>query len=319
MRRLPAAAAHVFPYVPTQILMPTGCWGESACGGADVAYVFSQTEGGRVQFLALNYSGSVAAEAQLVSLTTELPFLKDEPATTAFGAARAGDGSVVVYSGACDGAAGEVWMYTTSVGGEWSRRRTTARMTTTTTTTTTTTAAAPAATTTISRDGADAGRQAGGPSFLGGTIAFSARLAPVMDQPTIYTYGGMCLAPEANATGWQSRANYTTGMMGLAPVDSRAADTAYSLRVVSAAGPRTPLAGFTLTQLPASTTNMSGLVTQQADFVLLGGHTQQAFINMSTAAVWSLPERSWSYVDIAGPDASATAAAGMKRRRTWRP
>ncbi|KAG5917961.1 hypothetical protein E4U42_007055, partial [Claviceps africana] len=238
MQRLPAAtAAHVFPYVPTQILMPSSCWNESACGGADVAYVFSQAESGRVQFMALNYSGSVAAESQLVSLTTELPFLKGETETTAFGAARASDGSVVVYAGACDGAAGSVWSYTTTVGGEWSRRMTTPRRTTRTRTrtTTTTTWASAAATTTDSGSGGsadDSDDAPGGPSFLGGTVAFSARLAPTMDQPTIYTYGGMCAEPGADAKGWQSGANYTTRMMSLAPVNRQAADTAYSLGVV---------------------------------------------------------------------------------------
>lgn len=91
--------------------------------------------------------------------------------------------------------------------------------------------------------------------------------------------------------------------MSLAP-NSQAVDTAYSLSVASTAGPATPIAGFTLTQLPASVTNISGSITQQAGFVLLGGQTQQAFINMSTAAVWNLPEQTWSYINIGAPDAS---------------
>ncbi|KAG6014902.1 hypothetical protein E4U54_004682 [Claviceps lovelessii] len=324
MQQLPTATAHVFPYVPTQILMPAACWNEPSCNGADLAYVFSQADNGTVQFSALNYSSTVGgAESQLVRLTMQLPFLQDEPATTAFGAARASDGSVMVYSGPCDGATGSasasasVWVYTISTAdgesvGAWSRRTMTTKTSaaaaaTTTTTTETTTSDTP-------QDPASGWPR--GPSFLGGAIAFSTRLAPTMDQPTMYTYGGMCNVPDANSTDWQSSANYTTQMMRLAPPVtglSRASNTAYSAGVSSAAagGPRTPIAGFTLTQLPASTTNMSGLVTQQAGFVLLGGHTQQAFINMSTAAVWNLPEESWSYVDVAGPD-SSTAGLNMR-------
>ncbi|KAG6003641.1 hypothetical protein E4U21_001844 [Claviceps maximensis] len=313
MQQLPTTTAHLFPYVPTQILMPVACWNGSTCGGAgaDLAYVFSQTESGSVRFSALNYSGTVGgAESQLMRLTTELPFLQDEPVTTAFGAARASDGSVMVYSGACDGAAGSIWRYSTMNGdgesGAWSNKTTTAVTTTTTTTTTSSKTKASSAT------GTAAGPfSAGGPSFLGGALAFSRRLAPVMDQPTMYTYGGMCNVPDGNSTSWQSSANYTTRMMALAPVNNRDSGTAYSPGVASAAGPRTPMAGFTLTQLPASTTDMSGSVTQQAGFLLLGGHTQQAFINMSTAAVWNLPEQSWSYIDVADPDPS-TAELSMR-------
>lgn len=274
-------AAHVFPYVPTQIFMPTACLNQSTCAGADLAYIFSQSDDGNVQFSSFNYSTNVAADAQPSSITKNLPFLKDQPATTAFGAARTSNGSVVVYSGACDGTTGSLWSFSSDTAdggsGTWSKR-----------------------TTTPSNSAKGSSR---GPFFLGGTLAFSSKLAPTMDQPTIYTYGGMCNAPNTSSETWQSSANYTKTMMSLAP-NSQAVDTAYSLSVASTAGPRTPIAGFTLTQLPASVTNISGSITQQAGFVLLGGHTQQAFINMSTAAVWNLPEQSWSYINIGGPGGS---------------
>ncbi|KAK2616834.1 hypothetical protein QQS21_000211 [Conoideocrella luteorostrata] len=279
------AAAHVFPYVPTQILMPPACLNESTCSGADLAYIFSQSDDGAVRFSALNYSNTLGADAQLTSITTDLPFLQGEPATTAFGAARISNGSVVVYSGACDGTTGSLWSYSTGLNNEgssaWSKK-----------------------TTTPSDQGSSRG-----PYFLGGTLAFSSRLAPTTDQPTIYTYGGMCNSPGTNSTSWQSSANYTKTMMSLAP-NSQAVDTAYALSVASTAGPRTPIAGFTLTQLPASMKNISGSITQEAGFVLLGGHTQQAFINMSTAAVWNLPEQSWSYINIGGPETSGNELAG---------
>ncbi|KAG5964249.1 hypothetical protein E4U57_005497 [Claviceps arundinis] len=297
--QLPATAtAHLFPYTPTQILTPSACWNPSTCHGADLAYIFSQTDSGSVQFSALNYSSTLGAEdSQLTTLTAELPFLKDEPPTTAFGAARTSDGTIIVYSGACDGDIGSIWTYSTSPGdprgGTWTNK----------TITTTDTAS--------------------GPAFLGGTIAFSTKLAPSMDQPTLYTYGGMCSPPGPNATAWQTSANYTTKMMSLAPPnassqlsnqDTAAAAAAYSLRVASTGGPRIPIAGFTLTQLPVSTTNISGSVTQQAGYVLLGGHTQEAFVNMSTAAVWNLPEESWSYVNVAGPADLSSAAEMMVMR-----
>ncbi|KAG6240827.1 hypothetical protein E4U24_006333 [Claviceps purpurea] len=313
--QLPATAtAHLFPYTPTQILTPSACWNPSTCHGADLAYIFSQTDSGSVQFSALNYSSTLGAEdSQLTTLTTELPFLKDEPPTTAFGAARTSDGTIIVYSGACDGDIGSIWTYSTSPGDPRSGTWTNKKITTT----------ASASSTSSSSSTTDT---ASGPAFLGGTIAFSTKLAPSMDQPTLYTYGGMCSPPGPNATTWQTSANYTTKMMSLAPPNTSsqlsnedtaaaaAAAAAYSLRVASTGGPRIPIAGFTLTQLPVSTTNISGSVTQQAGYVLLGGHTQEAFVNMSTAAVWNLPEESWSYVNVGGPADLSSAAEMMVMR-----
>ncbi|KAG6049272.1 hypothetical protein E4U39_006259 [Claviceps sp. Clav50 group G5] len=312
--QLPATTtAHLFPYTPTQILAPSACWNPSTCHGADLAYIFSQTDSGSVQFSALNYSSTLGAEdSQLTTLTTELPFLKDEPSTTAFGAARTSDGTIIVYSGACDGDIGSIWTYSTSPGdprsGTWTNK------------TITTTASASSTSSSSSRSSSTTDTGGSGPAFLGGTIAFSTKLAPSMDQPTLYTYGGMCSPPGPNATTWQTSANYTTKMMSLAPPNtssqlSRSEDAtaaaAYSLRVASTGGPRIPIAGFTLTQLPVSTTNISGSVTQQAGYVLLGGHTQEAFVNMSTAAVWNLPEESWSYVNVGGPADLTSSAAEM--------
>ena len=268
------AATHSFPYVPTQLLMPSACYNASTCRGRDVAYMFAPSgdTSSAVQFLALNYSSGVASDAAPQAITTELPFLKGQGPTTAFGAVRTGNGTVMVYAGACDGDGGSIWSYDPGAKGDagagWTRTRTTAQQ---------------------------GGR---GAYFLGGTLAFSTMLAPKMDQPTIYTYGGMCLAPQTDAATWQADANYTKTMLSLVP----GSDGAYSPRVASVAGPRVPFAGFTATQLPASVSNMSGTVTQQASFVFLGGHTQQAFINMSTAAVWNLPEESWSYVNVQPPE-----------------
>lgn len=274
------AGAHVFPYVPTQFLAPHTCFDQAACLGKDLVYIFAQTDDGSVQFSALNFSASVQADAQLITVTRELPFLKDAPGTTAFGAARTSSGSVVVYAGACDGDVGSLWTYTgddaaAAPSGTWARVSTTA-------------------------GGADH-ESIQGPAFLGGTLAFSSKLAPTMDLPRVYTYGGMCTTTDAGSSDWQSRANYTKDMKILAP-RILGSDVTYSLSVAPSNSPRSPVAGFTLTMLPPSITNISGSISQQAGSVLLGGHTRQAFINMSTAAVWNLPEQSWSYLNIAGPD-----------------
>ncbi|KEY66326.1 hypothetical protein S7711_10628 [Stachybotrys chartarum IBT 7711] len=289
--RVATVAAHSFPYVPTQILMPGACVDFAACNGRSTAYIFTQGDGG-VEFLSLNFSGDVTGDTRPDTVTTELPFLgggSDD--TAAFGAARTGNGTVLVYAGGCGDGRGSLWSYSSSDDG-WEER-------------------------TIDEadeadeaddDNDDAGTR--GPFFLGGTLAFSTTLAPTMDQPTLYTYGGMCASPQSDSSSWQWTSNYTQTMMSLQP-SNQDPDTGYGLAVASSSGPRTPMAGFTLTKLTPSMTNISGIVTQQAGFVLLGGHTETAFINMSTAAVWNLPAESWTYVGIQSPTEQGTTDLAM--------
>ncbi|RFU77491.1 hypothetical protein TARUN_4705 [Trichoderma arundinaceum] len=278
-----AAAAHSFPYVPTQILTPDACFNQSACHGPDVAYIFTQDSSDEVLFLSLNISNVVGPDVQLDAVTPSLPFLGGaNPENTAFGAVRTKEGAVLVYAGECDQGPGNVWTYGEGAasGGSGS------------------TAWLKQATTSGKSQKSTSSR---GPYFLGGTIAFSATLAPLLDEPTIYSYGGMCATPSDNSTGWQADANYTTSMMTLIPADNSPSSRSYAQGTASGSGPKTPIAGFSLTALPSSMSNNSGTVTQQASYVVIGGHTRQAFINMSTAAVWNLPEESWSYVNVQQP------------------
>jgi hypothetical protein len=80
--------------------------------------------------------------------------------------------------------------------------------------------------------------------------------------------------------------------------------TIYTAEATSSIGPPIAEAGFTLTALTPALTNRSGTVSQTISHVLLGGHTQRAFINMSTAAVWNLPEETWNIVYINPPAAT---------------
>ncbi|KAF9763823.1 hypothetical protein IL306_002992 [Fusarium sp. DS 682] len=295
------AAGQSFPYVPTEILMPdpTCVDGSVPCSASNLAYIFRQTASGNVEFRALDFSKTIDAdEASLdrPSNDTVLPFLDDSSKSTAFGAARTANGSVLVYAGDCETGSGDVWSFDYGDNeGEWSRRGL--------------------------KNGEDSRRA---PYFLGGTVAFSSSLAPDMDQPTLYTYGGMCETPESGSdvSNWQSNANYTKSMLRLAPHDSEVF-TSYEMSVASSGGPKTPIAGFTLTGLTPSMANKSGIVTQQMSYVLLGGHTKTAFINMSTVAVWNLPAESWSYVNIQAPnvdmpksDLAVKDTSSQNRRRS---
>ena len=78
-------------------------------------------------------------------------------------------------------------------------------------------------------------------------------------------------------------------------------------------GPPVAEAGLTITPLAPITSNTStGGISQQQNFVLLGGHTQQAFINMSQVALFSLPESSWSFLNINQP--STNQESDLTRR-----
>ncbi|KAI9746757.1 MAG: hypothetical protein M1818_000472 [Claussenomyces sp. TS43310] len=71
-------------------------------------------------------------------------------------------------------------------------------------------------------------------------------------------------------------------------------------------------AGFTLTALTPTYANNTDTVTQAQSFVLLGGHTQTAFINMSTIAIFSLPQESWTYQTIDAPTGSSNTELAVK-------
>lgn len=116
-------------------------------------------------------------------------------------------------------------------------------------------------------------------------------------------FGGMC--PESNATAadWQSAALYSNSMLRFSPTTS-SSKTSYTLGTTTSRGPPVAEAGFTITGLSPSYSNATGVETQQQSFVLVGGHTQTAFINMSQVAVWSLPEETWSFITVDSPSSS---------------
>lgn len=106
----------------------------------------------------------------------------------------------------------------------------------------------------------------------------------------------MCpTSTSTSSTTWQDEASYSNNILKISPGSS-----SYTISQSSATGSK-PIAeaGFTLTGLAPSISNSSsGVATQAQNFVLLGGHTQTAFINMSQIAIFSLPQESWSYQNI---------------------
>ncbi|WQF86090.1 Putative galactose oxidase/kelch, beta-propeller, kelch-type beta propeller [Colletotrichum destructivum] len=296
-----SSARQTFPYVPTTVLLSPpslpGSPANSSSANAGIAYIF-HPRGAGLELLSVNISATASGAASLQTLSTSLPFLDGATDTTAFLPTMADDGSIVVQAGDCMSAEGyDVWTYTPPV---------------TDGTATTSDPWHKTAATLPSTGDSDAG-----PYALGAGISFSATLAPTMSDPVLYSYGGMCLAPTTDDSAWQANGTYTKSMLRVAPSGAGGQDQAYTATFVSGKGPAFPEAGFSFTSLSPSISNRSGVVTQQNRYVLLGGHTQQAFINMSSAAIWNLPEESWSFATVGGPrdvGSSELAVKDLERR-----
>ncbi|KAI1105833.1 hypothetical protein F4804DRAFT_349729 [Jackrogersella minutella] len=267
-----ADSAQTLPYVPTSIFIPQSK-PEPAQENAttDVAYIFSP-QGDWVDLLALNFSNNLQASSlSFQTLSSNVPFLDTN--NTAFTPSLADNGSLIVYAGDCSSpTSSEIWTFNPSpnddASSSWAKANTTLD--------------------------AEADSIQVGPSFLGGAFSFSDVLEPQLSPATTYVYGGMCPGTASNASIAQSNATYSNQMIKIAPSGINTGE--FTVTPVSSKGPPVPEAGFTFTELPPSISNRSGTATQQVNYVLLGGHTRSAFINMSTVAIWSLPEESWSFI-----------------------
>lgn len=275
------AGSQASPYTPTAILLPQcgplPCQNQSS----DVAYIISPGDSS-VDLLSIDLSSTLRASSpNLDTLTSGLPFLDGHDSAT-FTASISEDGIITVLAGECSlSGSASVWTYDpASSKSEWTKHKTDSN-----------------------------GLRA--PSFLGGSLSFSATIAPEVSPPITYVYGGMCPWSNATASMWQSTASYSNQMLKVSSQNS-GSDATYTVEYAPNNGPPIAEAGFSFTTLPPSIANRSGIVTQQVNHVLLGGHTRGAFINMSTAGLWSLPEESWGFISINGPSSNVNTELAIK-------
>ncbi|KAH8802652.1 hypothetical protein F5884DRAFT_683394 [Xylogone sp. PMI_703] len=291
------ANSQMLPYNPTTILVPQNL---SISGG--VAYVFlgSTESETNSQFLSLNISSTISASnISLQDITPDLSFFTNDSIASVPTISSAGE--ISVYAGSCDSSAGsQLWRFTplnTSADGDgtWISE------------------------TTVLAGGVKPSSITG-PQFLSGGLSFSTLVNGNASESNIYTFGGMCPnSSEDGDSNWQSSATYTNLVTRLVPPSSSTSLT-YTLDIPTVKGPPIAEAGFTITGLSPIYSNISGIQTQQQNFVLLGGHTQTAFINMSQIAVWSLPEESWSFVGVDSPQIPNTelaAKSAVERSSTF--
>ncbi|OAX83387.1 hypothetical protein ACJ72_02248 [Emergomyces africanus] len=150
----------------------------------------------------------------------------------------------------------------------------------------------------------DGGRQIRGPAYLSSAVSYPA--VREVSQPGLFVFGGMCPWTDKEDEDWISAANYSQTVVSLA-ADMSSSGPSYQAEIVAPESSPVAEAGFVMTPLiPAYSNTSSGKQLQHQSFVLTGGHTQQAFINMSQVALFSLPTATWSYISVSQNGASSS-------------
>ncbi|KAJ9355885.1 hypothetical protein DTO280E4_6288 [Paecilomyces variotii] len=271
------------PYTPSHIFL-------SSQNRDSLAYILqaqSSSPNG-FEFLSLNFSGNIDAGNPQYSTLAQPGHFSSDKDGGAIVPVMDNEGNLKIYAGSCNSSAGDgtVWQFTPSNSsltgdGAWARSS-------------------------IDIGNIAASGQISGPTYLAAGFAYSMYNG---SSSSLYSFGGMCPWSSTSGESWVSAANYSRSMVVLNPSDSDT-DTIYDAEISAARGPPVAEAGFTVTPLPVAFSNTStGEVLEQQSFIFIGGHTQNAFINMSGIAVFSLPESSWTYGNVAQPDAGRSELA----------
>ena len=271
------------PYNPTRII--------SANNGS-LAYIFSpHPSSSQFSLSLLDTSDSIDATAKTKKLSSSLPFLSSST-TKSFTPVVDEEGLDVLAGNCRDSAKGlELWRFTPDKSyknGTWESLP-------------------------LVLDDATLSS-----NFLAAGTSFSPSAS--LEDSSIYVFGGMCpTRGDLTAADWVSQAMYSNTMLTLSP-ESGSDATPYQLSMTGSRAPPIAEAGLTMTPLTPSFTNSStGSVSQQQNFVLLGGHTENAFINMSQAAIFSLPQESWTFVGIDDPSQSGSGELFVRNTETVEP
>ncbi|KAJ6020910.1 hypothetical protein N7540_006414 [Penicillium herquei] len=264
-------AAATIPYTPSSIFL-------SPQHNDSLAYIFRpSSSNGRTEFLSLNVSSTVSSNSSFNTLLPEAPFQNTEQISPYLPVID-DNGTITVYTGSCNTSIDqqEIWQFrsenTSSTGnGTWSQFSI--------------------------QGGGDKTR----PNYLSAGFTFASTNT---SNTSMYSFGGMC--PLANSTdqNWISAANYSQSMVALDPA-SGSVSTTYDVSTTGTRAPPIPEAGMAIVPLLPT---FSRTYVQQ-DFLLIGGHTQRAFLNMSELAVFSLPQNSWSFVQIQSEEQARTELA----------
>ncbi|KAJ5157467.1 uncharacterized protein N7482_008567 [Penicillium canariense] len=249
------------PYTPSSLFL-------SSLHNDSLAYLLqpsSSTEG-KTEFLSLNISTDIdTTNPTYHTLLTETPFQSTEQ-HSAFIPVIDDRGIISVYTGNCHNVSGadSLWRFqpdrTSAIGnGSWTQFSV----------------------------NSEAGETR--PQYLAAGFSF---IPNNTTGTSFYAFGGMC--PFANSTDdtWVSAATYSQSMVVMG-ADSLHG-TEYDATMTGDRAPPVPEAGMVAVPLPAT----SSLTQSQQDFLFIGGHTREAFLNMSQLAIFSVPQESWTFVTV---------------------
>jgi hypothetical protein len=253
--------ADTIPFTPSSLFLAPQ-YNES------LAYLFQPSSSGDIEFLSLNISTKVdTSNPSFHTLLPETPF-KSTNQTSAFISVIDDRGAISVYTGDCHDTSDQnsLWRFhsdnTSSTGnGSWSQLS------------------------------VSLGEENTRPKYLSAGFTFASSNT---SASSVYTFGGMC--PFANATDetWVSAGNYSQSMVLLSPSDTDTSN--YVATTTGQRAPPVPEAGMVIVPFPATSSLAS--TEKQQNFLLIGGHTGQAFLNMSQLAIFSVPQESWSFVNV---------------------
>ncbi|KAJ5162936.1 uncharacterized protein N7500_004766 [Penicillium coprophilum] len=248
------------PYTPSSVFL-------SPQHNDSLAYILRPSSTGETEFVSLNLSSSIDAEnLSYETLLKNTPFYSSDQ-DSSFVSAINDQGLITVYSGNCHNASDNpvLWQFhpnsKSSVGnGTWDRLPV------------------------ITSDAKTAS------NYLAAGFTYSSSRHE--NESSMYAFGGMC--PFANSTDetWVSAANYSRSTVVLGP--SPYYNTKYTAATTGKRAP--PIAEAGMAVVPLQPTYSAGSTGKQQDFLFIGGHTRQAFLNMSQLAIFSLPQQSWSFV-----------------------
>ncbi|KAL6234701.1 hypothetical protein BDW75DRAFT_211749 [Aspergillus navahoensis] len=264
------------PYTPSSLLYDSQ-------NNASFAYLL-RTADSRTEFISLDVSRKVDTnESSFTILLDNAPF-NENHGRSAYIPVIDQNGVIKVYAGDCwdSGNSPKLWTFSPDSGsssgsGKWEEF-------------------------TVERS--EQGAVTSRPSHLSAGFAYSASNTT---QSSVFAFAGMCPYQTEGNNFWVSAANYSQTMTVLDPCEE---GRCYRTSSTGDRAPPIPEAGFTFTPLQATYAYADGELRQQQDFLLIGGHTQQAFINMSELAIFSAPQNSWSFVSVGyGADTSRTDLA----------
>jgi hypothetical protein len=261
--------ASQLPYNPTRIFLSPQ--------NDRLAYVLQPSSGSQFSLSSLDLSSRLTSSLPYTNLSSTLPFL-DTGTSRPLEAVIDSGGNITIYTGNCAlGGQNQIWRLNTQekeTGFEsWTQ-------------------------TSLTQAKTSSDDSLTGANYLATGISFSSNVSSSAKDTKLYFFGGMCPTTSAIEDTWISSANYSDMMLAYSPVASGKL-ISYNEAQVSTRNPPISQAGHTMTALrPTYSNRTDGSQTQQQNFVLLGGHTQSAFINMSQVALYSLPQEAWSYFPV---------------------